>query len=68
MLSQAKRSLKECDRVGISDQAEFVLMASIASFYMKEVKQEQVNELRKKFVDKMFLTPVEHENQIVLRS
>ena len=43
-------------------------MASIASFYMKEVKQEQVNELRKKFADKMFLTPVEHENQIVLRS
>ena len=47
-------------------------MASIASFYMKEVKQEQVNEPanvpRKRFVDKMFLTPVEHENQIVLSS
>ena len=39
-------------------------MASIASFYTKEVKQEQVNELSKNFVDKMFLTPVEHENQI----
>ena len=43
-------------------------MASIASFYMKEVKQELVNERNKNAVDKMFLTPVEHENQIVLSS
>ena len=61
---QARRNHRKCVHVGFSHQGGVARMGMAASIYMKELKLKLVGEINLKFLNKKFLTLVEHESQI----